>query len=172
MQRKNIDPLVILGSSRSHGNTRQAFHEVLQDSHIPIIDLKTLQIAPYDYAYANAHDDFMPLAEKMMQYNPLILATPVYWYTMSALMKTFIDRWSDLVRIRKDLGRRLAGKDLFIISSYGDSIPRGFEDAFIQTCTYLDMCYQGCYYFYSGEDVAVVQENTTLAKKFAARIFA
>lgn len=44
---------------------------------------------------------------------------------MSALMKTFIDRWSDLLNIRKDIGRRLTNKELYVITSFGESIPRG-----------------------------------------------
>lgn len=60
----------------------------------------------------------------MVCYNPIILATPVYWYSMSALMKTFIDRWGDLLDIRKDIGRRLTNKELYIITSFGESMPR------------------------------------------------
>lgn len=102
----NNNPIIILGSSRSDGDTLQAIKAVTKERTVPIIDLKNLNISPYDYAYENKHDDFITLAEKMVQHNPIVLATPVYWYTMSALMKTFIDRWSDLLDIRKDLGRR------------------------------------------------------------------
>lgn len=160
------NPIIIFGSSRSDGNTFKAIKTVIQDMPIPIVDLRELNIAQYDYTYANAKDDFIPLAEKMVRYNPIILATPVYWYSMSASLKTFIDRWSDLLDTRKDIGRRLAGKDLYVISSYGESIPRGFEDAFSQTCEYLDMQYKGCYYFYSGDSLELAQKNDPLASQF------
>jgi len=168
-EKKN--PIIIFGSSRSDGNTLQAIKTVIRDTPIPIVDLRELNIAQYDYIYANAKDDFIPLAEKMVRYNPIILATPVYWYSMSASLKIFIDRWSDLLDIRKDIGRRLAGKDLYVISSYGESIPRGFEDAFSQTCEYLDMQYKGCYYFYSGDDLELAQKNDSLADQFFESIF-
>jgi multimeric flavodoxin WrbA/RimJ/RimL family protein N-acetyltransferase len=170
-KQEKTNPIIIFGSSRSDGHTLKAIKTVIQEIPIPIVDLRDLNIAQYDYTYANAKDDFIPLAEKMVRYNPIILATPVYWYSMSASLKTFIDRWSDLLDIRKDIGRRLAGKDLYVISSYGESIPRGFEDAFSQTCEYLDMQYRGCYYFYSGDHSELAQNNDPLAAQFLESIF-
>jgi len=169
-ERKN--PLIIFGSSRNDGNTLKAIKAVIKDRPIPIVDLQELNIAHYDYNYGNSHDDFIPLAEKMVRHNPIILATPVYWYSMSALMKTFIDRWSDLLDIRKDIGRRLTNKELYIITSFGESVPRGFEDAFSQTCDYLDMQYKGCFYFYSGnDDLELSKNNEAMASRFSTQIF-
>src|SRR5262245_48938559 len=127
-------PLIILGSSRSHGETLQAIKAVIGDQQVSFVDLKKLNISYYDYNHANEKDDFIPLAELMVKHNPIILATPVYWYTMSAIMKTFIDRWSDLIGLRKDLGRRLAGKELYLITSFAGDFPKGFEDPIAQTC--------------------------------------
>jgi multimeric flavodoxin WrbA len=165
------NPLIILGSLRSDGNTLRAIKMAIKDRSIPIVDLQTLNIAHYDYDYANSQDDFLPLAEKMVRHNPIILATPVYWYSMSALMKTFIDRWSDLLDIRKDIGRRLAHKELYVIASYGESIPQGFEAAFSQTCDYLDMQYKGCFYFYGGSDPELVKNNECIANRCFSEVF-
>lgn len=165
------NPLIIFGSSRSDGNTSQAIKAVIKNHPVPIITLKNLNISHYDYNYENKHDDFLALAERMVQHNPIILATPVYWYTMSARMKTFIDRWSDLLDIRKDLGRRLAHKELFVITSYETSLPKGFEDAFSQTCEYMDMQYKGCLYFYSGKDADLAKDNELAVEKFSNLIF-
>lgn len=165
------NPLIIFGSSRTDGNTLQAIKAVIKDQPIPIVNLSDLNIAYYDYNYENSNDDFITLAEKMVRHNPIILATPVYWYTMSATMKTFIDRWSDLLDIRKDIGRRLTNKELYVITSYGTDMPRGFEDAFSQTCDYVDMQYKGCFYFYSGDEVERKQKNDDHADKFFNQIF-
>src|SRR5437899_1881445 len=167
-----IDPIIILGSSRSDGNTLRAVKAVFKDKVIPIVDLNSLNISYYDYSYANVKDDFIPLAEKMVKYNPIILATPVYWYSMSALMKTFLDRWSDLLDIRKDIGKRLTNKDLYVITSYAADLPKGFEDAFSQTCDYLGMRYKGCFYFYCGGNDKLLEENNIFAKKFSYQILA
>ena len=159
------NPLIIFGSARSDGNTLQAIKALIGDQPVPIVDLGELNISHYDYHYKNINDDFIPLAEQMVKHNPIILATPVYWYTMSALMKTFMDRWSDLLDIRKDLGRRLTNKELYVIASYGGVKPEGFEYPFSQTCEYLEMQYKGCFYFYSGEDPQLIKENAiTMAK--------
>ena len=146
------DHIIIFGSSRSYGNTRRAVLEILGDKDIPLVDLKMLDITPYDYEYRNSGDDFMPLMEKLVDYDTWIIATPVYWYSMSTQHKIFFDRFSDLLKIRKDLGRQLRGKKLFVIASFQSSYPRGFEDIFAQICQYLGIEYLGTSFIYSGAD--------------------
>lgn len=141
--------ITILGSSRSYGNTRKAVVEIFGDNVSPIVDLNTFNINPYDYEYRNIYDDFIPWIEKIIEYKIIILATPVYWYTMSATMKVFIDRTRDLLDIRKGLGRKLRGKKLFVIASFDTSLPKGFEDVFEQTGEYLGMAYLGTSFIYS-----------------------
>lgn len=164
------NPLIIQGSSRGDGNTHKAVQTVIQGHSVPVVDLGDLQISIYDYNYKNRHDDFLSLAERMVQHNPIVLATPVYWYTMSATMKTFVDRWSDLLDIRKDIGRRLTNKEMYVIASYGTNVPRGFEDAFAQTCDYMEMTYKGCLFFYSGDEMELKKANEILAKEFFTQI--
>lgn len=159
-------PIIILGSSRGDGNTLKAVRMVFDEKDAPLVNLADLDISYYDYAAKNIHDDFLPLIERMLNHNPIVLATPVYWYSMSAIMKTFIDRWSDLLTSRKDLGRRLKGKEVYIITTYGSSFPKGFEDAFSQTCDYLDMHYRACYYYQGDPNSAQTVENTERAKAF------
>lgn len=120
--------IIIFGSSRSFGNTRKALNDVVGKSSIELIDLNDFDISPFDYEHRNAEDDFIPLMEKIADYDTLIIATPVYWYSMSTQHKIFFDRFSDLLKIRKDLGRKLRGKKLFVIASFQSSYPRGFED--------------------------------------------
>jgi multimeric flavodoxin WrbA len=147
--KNKMSHIVILGSSRSFGNTRKAVNEIIGECEIPVVDLNKLDIKPYDYEYRNHSDDFMPLVERIIEFETIVLATPVYWYTMSATMKIFIDRISDLLDIRKDLGRKLRGKKLFVIASVGTTLPKGFEDAFEQTCQYLGIEYLGTSFIYS-----------------------
>lgn len=171
--RKNpeVNPIILVGSSRNDGDILSAVKTIVQDRQIPLIDLNLKNISYFDYAHRNKGDDFIPVAEKMVKHNPIILATPVYWYTMSAIMKTFIDRWSDLLEIRKDIGRRLAGKDLYVVTSYASEFPRGFEEPFAQTCGYLEMNYKGCFYFYTGKDKQTQSQNEALAEDFSKKIF-
>ncbi len=102
--------IVILGSSRSDGNTRRLLDLVLNDRPIEVIDLARLNFGYYDYQHRNAEDDFARLAPKLIEARAIIFATPVYWYAMSAPLKTFIDRLSDLLEVLKEIGRALAGR--------------------------------------------------------------
>jgi multimeric flavodoxin WrbA len=155
--------IIILGSSRSHGNTRKVVDQILDQCDTPLVDLNTLSIKPYDYEYLNQADDFIPLIERIVEFDTIVIATPIYWYTMSALMKIFIDRISDLIDIRKDLGRKLRGKKLFVIASFGTSLPKGFEDTFEQTCQYLGIEYLGTSFVYVGADGGQFRQNNQQA---------
>lgn len=166
------NPIIILGSSRSFGETRKAVEQIIgTTSNIPVVDLNTLKISPYDYEHKNQDDDYFSLLEKVTNYDLIVLATPVYWYTMSAQMKIFIDRLSDLLDIKKDIGRMLRRKQAFIISSFNTSLPAGFEKPFEQTCNYMGIEYKGCSFIYAGNDVALKNQNEAQIQKAKDIIF-
>lgn len=149
----NRSKIVIFGSARQDGDTKKALELVLDGITHDFIDLSTQDIAFFDYADRLHEDDFLSVIEKMIQYDDIILATPVYWYAASAQMKRFIDRWADLLGTRKDLGVRLAGKNLFVICSYGTEYHLGcssFEAPLQLTADYMNMNYGGCFYYFSG----------------------
>ena len=75
------NPIIILGSSRTFGKTRKVIDSIIGNNKIPIIDLKSLDISIYDYDHYNKDDDFIPLIEKIITHDLIVLATPVYWYT-------------------------------------------------------------------------------------------
>ena len=164
MMKDNISKrhIIIFGSSRSHGDTRKAVDELMKDGPFSLVDLNDLKITPFDYEHRNKGDDYMPLMEKIITFDHIILATPVYWYAMSAQMKIFIDRLSDLLTIRKDIGQQLKGKKVSVLASYGNSLPIGFELAFSQTCAYMKMIYCGCFFYYSGTDEKRAQKNNSM----------
>ncbi|ODN43171.1 flavodoxin family protein [Piscirickettsia litoralis] len=153
------EPIIFLGSSRSDGDTRKAIEQVFNGKQSVLYDLNDYNISYFDYQYNNQDDDFINLAKQMMEHETIVLATPVYWYTMSAVMKTFIDRWSDLLTIRKDLGRKLRGKNLFIISTYAVNSSDVFEDIFSLTAEYLGMNYLGCFYYRQNSNVIDASET-------------
>ncbi|MEJ2112588.1 MAG: NAD(P)H-dependent oxidoreductase [Flavobacteriaceae bacterium] len=74
-----------------------------------------------------------------------MFSTPVYWYTRSAHIKTFLDRISDVLHgDKKVYGRKLRGRNLASISCGSDSeIFDGFTMPFEQTANYLGMNYIG-----------------------------
>jgi multimeric flavodoxin WrbA len=167
-----MNKVIIFGSSRSFGNTRKIVDKMLGHSGIELIDLNDFNISPFDYEHRNRNDDFIPLIEKLIAYDTWIIATPVYWYSMSTQHKIFFDRFSDLLKIRKDLGRKLRSKKMFVIASFQSSYPRGFEDIFAQICEYLGMEYLGTSFFYSGTaNDEFLQNNIAYIEKMTFEIF-
>ncbi len=135
--------VIILGSSNSIGETFKISEYVSLQTGFPIIDLKTKEILPFDYDFNNRSDNFFNLFKNLVNdYDLLIFATPVYWYTMSGTMKIFFDRISDCLKIYKELGRKLRSKEMAVISSGSDKeLKAGFHMPFIETAKYLGMTY-------------------------------
>lgn len=155
--------IIIMGSSRSDGNTRAVIREFDPQGECSFVDLNDLNITPYDYDHENLDDDYIPLMEKIFEYDCIILASPVYWYSMSATMKTFFDRLCDITTTKKHMGRKLAGKKLAVLaSSVGND--KGFDLPFSQTADYLNMDYRGCFFHYSGDDKILLAKNAELSE--------
>lgn len=164
------NPIIIFGSSQSLGRTRKAIDQIVGQKEIPLVDLNTLKISPYDYEHKNQNDDYLPLMEKVIEHELIVLVTPVYWYTMSAQMKIFVDRLTDLLEIRKDLGRKLKGKKIFIVSTFQGGTPKGLEETFKGICDYMGMVYQGFSLIYSGENNQELLKNNQCEIEKARKI--
>lgn len=166
-----MNTLAMLGTSRADGNTRRALDAVLGDRMVHVIDLAMLAITPFDYAHENSDDAFLSLAERLVRADLLILATPVYWYSMSAQMKAFLDRWSDLVTVRKDLGRALAGRRLcVVVSSRSRDLPDGFSVPFELTARYFELQWEGCCHVQFLGDGVPSPEALGVARSFGDRV--
>ena len=160
--------LVIFGSSRRDGDTMDAVELVFSERKYEIVNLRDCQINPYEYDVEHA-DDFLHIARKMVAADKIVFCTPVYWYCMSGVLKTFFDRFTDLLTHYKDLGRALMGKHCYVISSGGSQeCPASFEEPFRNTCDYFDMHYHGLFYYYPD---AVADDAAARAKLFAGEIY-
>ncbi|MFD1163230.1 flavodoxin family protein [Hwangdonia seohaensis] len=137
--------VIIQGSARPKGDTERIVNYLALEYHFDVIDLHAKNIGHYDYDYKNADDDFIALITNIIaNYDTIIFATPVYWYTMSGHMKVFFDRISDLIRIHKPLGRQLRGKNMAMIStSNSNDLIEGFNGPFVASANYLGMNYLG-----------------------------
>ena len=141
--------VIIVGSSRNKGNTTRIIENVAKQFNIDVVNLSQYNISYYDYESKNRDDDFLPLIKNILEkYDTLIFATPVYWYSMSGIMKVFFDRFSDLIRIEKETGRRLKGKKMAVISnSHNSEIESEFYIPFRKSAAYLGMDYLGDQHF-------------------------
>lgn len=133
-----------MGSSRSDGDTAAVVQQLTQLMNCDILDLNELSFTDYDYQSKNMKDDFLPMVRKIVgEYDHIIWATPVYWYSMSALMKRFIDRISDCLRIEKETGRKFRGMSMSLISVSNDVRNEGYDIPFKLSAEYLGMNYLG-----------------------------
>jgi len=158
--------LIILGSSRKDGDTKKIVDELISISDWDFIDLNDYNFGYYDYEHKNLDDDYLDLMRKIIaNYDVLIFATPVYWYSMSGIMKVFFDRITDLLDEEKDLGRKLRGRSMAAVScSVGDNLGEFFWLPFSETARYLGMNYLG--------DIHTIADNdeSENLKKFVAHL--
>jgi multimeric flavodoxin WrbA len=137
-----ISAIALFGSARRHGNTGRLVDLVATKLGIEVVDLGQLRIAPYDYEHRNRGDDFEPLMRRVLEFDHVIIASPVYWYAVSPPVKVFLDRISDYLDIPElqDDGRRLRGKTGHIVcTSIYDDAPAPFVSALTATFAYLGM---------------------------------
>jgi multimeric flavodoxin WrbA len=148
-----MNKLVILGSSRKGGDTKKIVDQLIGLSKWDFIDLNDYNIGYYDYEHKNLDDDYLDLMQKIIgNYDVLIFATPVYWYSMSGIMKVFFDRITDLLDLEKDLGRKLRSKSMAALScSVGDNLGEYFWLPFMETAKYLGMSYLGSLHTLAGK---------------------
>jgi len=148
-------PLVILGSARPDGDTRRAVDIAFPAGGIDLVILAHRHIGGYDYAHGNDKDDFQPVVDAMLRTDRIVFATPVYWYAMSAPLKFFFDRLTDLTETLKGEGRALACKDVWLIAAgTEETLPEGFEVPFARTADYFAMRWRGGAYLYTGTDLS------------------
>lgn len=140
------DSIIVFASARSHGNTRKLIDGINHELDIPVIDLSDKNISSYDYEHQNIDDDFLPVINEILKYDKIIFATPIYWYAVSAQMKVFLDRTTDLLDLAdlKEMGRQLRDKTSYIIcTSASEEADSDFLSTFKKTFNYLGMHYGG-----------------------------
>jgi multimeric flavodoxin WrbA len=108
-------------------------------------------------------DDMKILYPKLIGADAIVIASPIYWFTVSGQTKVFMDRWYAL---GGDDGYVLAGKQFGIVLAYADADPfvsgavnalRTFQDAF----HYIGAQLVGTVYGSAGEAGEIAQ-NTEL----------
>lgn len=162
---------IILGTSGEQGNTHHLIQEFAAQSDAKVFDFSKYDISYYDYQHHNRNDDFLPLIKELIGFDHIVFATPLYWYSMSAQMKVFFDRLSDLLTIEKDLGRSLKGKTTSMLSTGNNA---GFPECFVEpirlTAEYMHMPFKGHHYVQTqseadyGKFAEVVDEHLRLIR--------
>ena len=150
---KTKQVLVILGSPRKKGNSSTLAARISRGAksagaEVETLFLQGLKIGPCrgcdtcqkdDSKGCAIKDDMQEIYPKLIKADAWVIASPVYWFTMSAQTKTFMDRCYALPAYAKN---PFAGKRIAIAMSYGDVDPvksgcvnalRTFQDAYRYT---------------------------------------
>ncbi|MFX1340133.1 MAG: flavodoxin family protein [Promethearchaeota archaeon] len=97
--------LGIMGSPRKNGNTHILLSQILEPAKdngaiTDVIFLSDLEIKECDGCHAcwkgnqcSKNDDMNNLYQTIIESDPIIFGTPIYWYGPTALMKAFLDRF-------------------------------------------------------------------------------
>jgi multimeric flavodoxin WrbA len=84
--------IALFGSSRRYGNTGRLLDDTAARLDIEVVDLGHMRMSPYDYEHRNRDDDFEPLMKRVLEFDHIIVGSPVYWYSVSPPVKIFLDR--------------------------------------------------------------------------------
>jgi len=137
MEAKKI--VVLLGSPRKKGNTAALADRIIAGAEsagaaAERIFLHGKDISPCQACYACQRsdsegcaidDDMQPIYNKLIEADGWVIASPVYWFCMSAQTKLFLDRCFALPAYKKDA---FSGKRIAVAMSFGD------DDAFNSGC--------------------------------------
>ena len=150
---KTKQVLVILGSPRKKGNSSTLAARISRGAksagaEVETLFLQDLKISPcrgcdtcqkHDSKGCAIKDEMQEIYPKLIKADAWVIASPVYWFTMSAQTKIFMDRCYALPAYAKN---PFAGKRIAIAMSYGDVDPvksgcvnalRTFQDAYRYT---------------------------------------
>jgi multimeric flavodoxin WrbA len=154
--------LILKGSPRPKGNSSLLADQVTAGAKesgatVEVFTLQDMDIAPCnacDACQVNADqvctidDDMQQIYPGLRKADAIVLAGPVYWFTLCAQLKLCIDRW---YAFETPKGSLLRGKQFALLLAYGDTDPytsgginaiRTFEDM----CRYLKAPVAGILY--------------------------
>ncbi|GHP13194.1 NAD(P)H-dependent oxidoreductase [Lentilactobacillus fungorum] len=139
--------VAINGSTRAPNNSGVMVHALLRG-----LSYKQIQLADYQVneiidqrhekgPWQSANDDYPQLIGQLTAADWLIFATPVYWYGVSGLLKTFMDRWSESLATDEAFKSKLAAKRVILLIAGSDEPKRKAKpiiSEFNYVCDFLD----------------------------------
>jgi len=105
------------------------------------------------------------LLDATLDATDLVLVSPVYWYSVPASLKLYIDHWSAWLRVPGvDFKARMAGKRLWVVStSGGRESAQAMFDSYALCARFLSMHWMGALWGKGGAPDAVRQDADALA---------
>ncbi len=181
--KKSVKVLVLAASPRPKGNSTILAAEAARGAAEAGAEVRTVRLADLVFGPCRAcdrcrkpdakgcvqDDDMKALRAAIRKADGLLIASPVYWFTMSAQAKLFMDR---LYVFGAKSYRELKGKRVGIILASGDADPRtsgaanamrSFQDAF----AYLGAPIAGMVHCGGGRAGSVRKNNALMKEAYA-----
>ena len=144
--------LLVMGSPRKEGNSATLAKKVVAGAEATGAEVESFYLHGMNIKPCTAcdtcreeevkdcviEDDMQTLYPKLRKADALVIASPIYWFTISAQTKLFMDRWYALGGPQEEYAA-FAGKRIGIVLTYADVDPfvsgavnalRTFQDAF------------------------------------------
>lgn len=150
--------LFVLGSARPDGNTehlaRRAAETLPENTGQTWISLIEHQLPLFEdirhhetRRYAIASESERVLLEATLAATDIVIASPVYWYSVSASTKLYLDHWSGWMRLEGvEFKKRMASKTLWAVSAFSDEDEAGARpliDTLRLSAEYMEMRWGG-----------------------------
>ncbi len=157
--------LVLFCSPRKKGNSATLANEIIsgaesEGAKVEMLRLHGMDISPCQACYAcqkkdskgcAIDDEMQTVYPKLLEYNTWVIASPVYWFTMSAQAKLFMDRcFAFPAYTNKTLEYAFADKRIGIAMSYGDT------DSFNSGCVNALRTFQDAFNFVGAKIIGMV----------------
>ena len=97
--------LFVNSSPNRDGNTYRIGEELLKDKEHDVLQMADYRISQYGQVFED--DEMKEVLKEMDKYDILVIGSPVYWYTVGGMLKTFIDRLYMLPEAEALRGKKL-----------------------------------------------------------------
>ncbi|MDN3295000.1 NAD(P)H-dependent oxidoreductase [Streptomyces ficellus] len=148
--------LFVLGSSRPEGNTEMLARAAAAQlpAGIPQRWVDLAQVPLPDFQDGRHETDTWPVGENeealrraTLEATDIVIASPLYWYTLSAQTKRYLDYWSGWLGVPGlDFQERMAGRTLWgvtVMAHDEEVVADGLVTTLHHTAAYLRMRFGG-----------------------------
>ncbi|MFE2032334.1 flavodoxin family protein [Streptomyces scopuliridis] len=148
--------LFVLGSSRPDGNTETLARAAAQQlpAGVPQRWVDLAQLPLPDFQDGRHETDTWPAGENeetlrqaTLEATDIVIASPLYWYTLSAQTKRYLDYWSGWLTVPgSDFAERMAGRTLWavtVMSNDDEAVGAGLVTTLNHSAAYMRMRFGG-----------------------------
>lgn len=176
--------LFLLASARHQGNTealaRQAATSLPPEVEQRWLRLDDVPLPPFrdirhdgKGRYPDPVGDEKLLLDATLAATDLVIASPVYWYSVSAAAKLYLDYWAGWLRVpTADFKARMRGKSVWAIGAHtseDDASTEPFQGTLRLSAEYLGMRWRGALLAYANRPGQVLGDGDAMAR--AAEFF-